>query len=65
MVAEGLDPGEVNGEAFGISEGVDTPYGLMIRMLVGKDPEDIKSWKVHYATRNFYVHLCTVLAMAY
>ena len=64
MVAEGLVPGKVNGEAFGISEGADTPYGLMIRTLVGKNPEDIKSWKVHYATRNFYVHFCAVLAMA-
>ena len=38
------------------------PYGMKVRTLVGKDPEDIKCWKVYFFTGCHYPHYCCMLA---
>jgi len=53
----------VGGELMSITEGADAPYVLKIKSLVGKDPSDVKSWKVHFVARALYPHLCPLSAI--
>ena len=49
---------KVGGELLTICDSTNAPYCLKIRTLVGKDPSEVKSWKIHFIARSAYPHLC-------